>query len=274
VIGFSQAHLLCNAKLPGGIAVSITLTQQVVELDQSPEISHSLAWGEHFRRNAIDQLDIPWHDAIRLSDDQRRILIRSLQDFQLGENSDGRNGLARAAAYGQRIGDPHYAETMRLFFAEEKRHAAYLARYLQIQDEPLIARSWTDFVFRRVRRLMGLETLLTVLLSVELITEVYYRAIRNATRCPTLRAICDQILRDEERHVQVHVERFALLGKGRWRIRVALHRIIWRCFFAGTCLAAWLKHRQAFRLGGYGLRAFWGEAWRRFRLAASADDLG
>jgi hypothetical protein len=158
----------------------------------APRPKHSLAWGEHFRRSALDQLDIPWHEANRLSDDQRRILIPSLQDFQLGESSDGRHGLARAGAYGNRVGDPYYAETMRLFFAEENRHAAYLACYLQIQDEPLIAHSWTDFVFRRVRRLMGLETLLTVLLSVELIAEVYYRAIFNATRCPTLRAICTQ----------------------------------------------------------------------------------
>src|SRR5262245_49859980 len=193
--------------------MSIGVVEQSAELDQSLEVQHSLAWGGHFRRNAVEQRDIPWHEATRLSDDQRRILIPSLQDFQLGESSDGRQGLARAAAYGQRIGDPHYAETMRLFFAEENRHAAYLARYLQIQDEPLIARSWTDFVFRRVRRLMGLETLLTVLLTVELIAEVYYRAIRNATRCPALRAICDQILRDEKNHVQFHVERFALLQK-------------------------------------------------------------
>jgi hypothetical protein len=246
----------------------VTLAEQVVELDQSPETVHSLTWGEHFRRNAVDQLDIPWHEASRLSDNERRILIPSLQDFQLGESSDGRHGLARATAYGKRVGDPHYAETMRLFFAEENRHAAYLARYLQIQDEPLIARSWTDFVFRRVRRLMGLETLLTVLLSVELIAEVYYRAIRNATRCPALRAICDQILSDEKNHVQFHVERFVLLRKGRWRIRVAMHRALWRCFFAGTCLAAWLKHRRAFRMGGYGLRAFWVEAWIRWTRAA------
>lgn len=253
--------------------MSIALIEQGVELEQSPEVQHSLAWGEHFRRNATEQVDIPWHEAIALSETQRRVLIPSLQDFQLGESSDGRHGLARAAAYGDRVGDPHYAETMRLFFAEENRHAAYLARYLQIQDEPLIARSWTDFVFRRIRRLMGLETLLTVLLSVELIAEVYYRAIQNATRCPALRAICSQILRDEKRHVRFHVERFALLRIGRWRIRVAMHRALWGCFFACTCLAAWVKHRRAFRMGGYGLRAFCAEASWRFRRATVIQGL-
>jgi hypothetical protein len=245
-------------------AMSLALTEPVVEVDSSPEVGHSLAWGEHFRRNVDRQLEIPWHAAIEFCDAERRALIPSLRDFQLGESSEGRHGLARAAAYGKRIGDPHYAETIRLFFIEENRHAAYLAHYLEIQGAETIGRSWTDFVFRRVRRLMGLETLLTVLLTVELIAEVYYRAIRNATQCPALRRICTQILRDEKRHVQFHVERFAILRRGRWRIRSALHRAIWRCFFAGTCLAAWVKHRRAFRQGGYTLAAFWSEAWRRF----------
>src|SRR5206468_2670224 len=155
------------------------------------------------------------------------------------------------------------------FFAEENRHAAYLARYLRHHGAEPICRSWTDFVFRRVRRLMGLEVLLSVLLTAELIGEVYYRAIRNATDCPALRAVCSQLLRDERMHVRFHVERFRFLRRGRWRLRTALQDGLWRSFFAATCLAVWLKHGRALRLGGYGFRRFRAEAMRGFRRAVA-----
>ena len=249
--------------------MSPMMTQHAVDVDRSPEVRHSVAWAEHFRHNADRQIEIPWDDAIVLSRKERETLIPSLQDFQLGESSEGRHGLARAGNYGERVGDGHYVEAIRLFFLEENRHAAFLARYLEIQGAPTISHSWTDFVFRRVRRLLGLETLLTVLLSVELIAEVYYRAIRAATQCHALRAICTQILRDEKRHVQFHVERFAVMRRGRWRVQSKLHLTFWRCFFAGTCLAAWIKHRHAFRLGGYAFSKYWSEAWRGFRRATA-----
>src|SRR5689334_15629437 len=154
----------------------------LVENLLSVEARNSFWWCEHFERNIGRQRAIPWDDVAPLTPEQRRILLPSLQDFQLGESSDGRHGRARAAAYADRIGDRYYAEAVRLFFAEENRHAAYLARYLGLQGVEPIGRSWTDFVFRRVRRLMGLELLITVLLTAELIGEVYYRAVRAATQ--------------------------------------------------------------------------------------------
>jgi hypothetical protein len=243
----------------------------LVETPLPVEADNSLGWCEHFRHNAGRQRAIPWDDFAALTDDQHRVLMRSLQDFQLGESSEGRHGRARAAAYGNRIGDPHYAEAIRLFFAEENRHAAYLARYLALHGVNLIGHSWTDFIFRRVRRLMGLELLLTVLLTAELIGEVYYRAVRAATQCPVLRAICAQLLRDERMHERFHVERFRFLRCGRSRLRVHLQDSARRLFFVCTCLAVWLKHRRAFRLGGYGFRRFRAEALRGFRRAVAAS---
>lgn len=238
-----------------------------VEIPLPIEADNSLWWCELFCQNASRQRAIPWNAVLTLTERRRRVLVPSLQDFQLGESSEGRHGRARAAAYAKRIGDPHYAEAVRLFFAEENRHAAYLARYLALQGVDLIGRSWTDFVFRRVRRLMGLELLLTVLLTAELIGDVYYRAVREATGCPTLRAICVQLLRDERSHVRFHVERFRFLRRGRSRLRTTIQDGMWRFFFAGTCLAVWVKHRKAFRLGGYGFRRFRAEASRGWRRA-------
>ena len=220
------------------------MTSHVVEQSLSVEARNSRWWCEHFRANEDRQRMIPWDDACPLGEAERRILLPSLQDFQLGESSEGRHGRARAAAYGDRVGDEHYAEAIRLFFAEENRHAAYLARYLRLHGVEPIGRSWTDFVFRRVRRLMGLELLLVVLLTAELIGEVYYRAIRPRPRALPSRD-CAQLLRDERMHVRFHVERFRFLrggdrGRGR-RCKTARGR----CFFAATCLAVWWKHCAA-----------------------------
>ena len=238
--------------------------------DSSEEARHSVTWCQHFRRNVHRQISIPWDRAVPLNEAQRCVLIPSLQDFQLGESSEGKHGRARAAAYAERIGDRHYPEAIRLFFAEENRHSAYLARYLHHHGADTLGRSWTDFVFRRVRRLMGLKTLLTVLLTAELIGEVYYRAIHAATRCPALRAVCAQLLRDETMHVRFHVERFAFFRAGQPEWQVAVHRLMWRGLFAAACLAVWAKHGRAFRFGGRGFGRFWREAWTGFRRAALA----
>ncbi|HEX3151106.1 MAG TPA: hypothetical protein VHR66_23705 [Gemmataceae bacterium] len=238
----------------------------VLERVESVEARNSADWCEHFNRNELRQLEVPWDELMPLTDEQRAVLPPSLQDFQLGESSEGRHGRARARAYADHIGDQHYAEAIRLFFAEENRHAAYLARYLRKQDVELLGRSWTDFVFRRVRRLMGLELLLTVLLTAELIGEVYYRAIRAATKCPTLRAICAQLLRDERMHVRFHVERFQFLRRRRSGIRTRIQDAGWRVFFSATSLVVWWKHGSAMQLGGYSFRRFRDEVmqgWRR-----------
>jgi hypothetical protein len=236
----------------------------------SAEARNSAWWCDYFNAYEARQRTIPWDELRPLTGHERCGLVPSLQDFQLGESSEGRHGMARAMAYGKRIGDAHYAEAIRLFFAEENRHAAYLARYLRQIGVELIGKSWTDFVFRRVRRLMGLETLLTVLLTAELIGEVYYRAIRSATACPALRAVCTQLLADERMHVRFHIERFRFLRRGRWRLCTGFQDVLWRCFFATTCLAVWLKHGRALRLGGCGFRRFRTEAVRGFRRVVRA----
>jgi hypothetical protein len=265
-IGVFHVLTLCIAKLtPGGLMLTLRRT-----ISPAIEKRHSQWWCRHFLRNVDRQLPIPWNDVQSLDQEKARVLIPSLQDFQLGESSEGKHGRARAAAYGEAIGDPHYAEAVRLFFAEENRHAAYLARYLASHQASLLARSWTDFVFRRVRRLMGLETLNTVLLTAELIGETYYTAIRAATSCAVLRAICTQLLRDERMHVRFHVERFRLLRRGRSHARNAIQDSVWAAFFWCTRLAVWAKHRGAFRFGGYGFRRYWDESSRRFQGVLSA----
>ena len=259
----------------GLTAGTSTLDQTITEVhdwlrdfrDPTPEQEHSHWWNAYFQKNFKQQLTIPWGDEAKLPDDRRSALIPSLQDFQLGESSEGKYGLYLAGRYAARVGDPGYLDAVRLFFAEEGRHASLLKHYLERIGAATIKRSWTDFFFRRIRHLMGLETLITVLLTAELIGKIYYRAIRGATTCPVLRGICSQLLRDEQMHLRFHIERFQIMRANQSLVRHRLASAMHRMLFFGACLAVWRKHGKAMRLGGYGLKRFWREAWHELRTA-------
>jgi 4-hydroxy-3-methylbut-2-enyl diphosphate reductase len=239
--------------------------------EEAPERRHSSRWLAYFRRNRTQPLPLPWENGATLTDAEKEILVPSLQDFQLGESSEGRHGMALATRYADRANDPDYAEAVRVFFAEENGHADLLRRYLALAGAGTIRRSWTDFVFRRVRHLMGLETLIVVLLTAEMIGKVYYRAVREATRCPLLRRLCTQILRDEQRHLRFHIERLHMMRRGRSGLRRATGNVLHRFLFFGARLAVWWKHGRVFRLGGYGLRRFWCEAGAELRRVIQSE---
>ena len=193
------------------------------------------------------------------------MLIPSIQDFQLGESSDGANGKAMARHYAEQSGDMSYVEAMNLFIAEEQRHGGALGRFLDLADAPRLRFSWTDFVFRRLRKGMGLEMTLVTALMAELIAKVYYRAIYAASSSAVLRRICAELLRDERKHVEFHIERLGMMRRLRPRWRRRLVNLGERVLFAGTCLAVWKRHGAALRLGGYGFRRFWRTSWAEFR---------
>jgi hypothetical protein len=222
-------------------------------------------WCYYYETNADALLPLPWHLGAGLTDEEREAVAGSLQDFQLGESSEGHNLLRRAAAYAEAADDPEYFEAMRLFVREEQRHARDLGRFLDLAGIPRLERSRLDNVFRWLRRLAGLELSITVLLTAETIGKVYYLAVRRATGSALLRRLCEQLLRDEVKHLRFHAERLAILRKERsgWRrwLAEARHRLL----LGGACLLVWCKHRRTLRAGGYGLKKFWRACWQEMR---------
>jgi bacterioferritin (cytochrome b1) len=233
----------------------------------SAESRHSHAWSAYFELNKTRLLDIPWHLGAGLSLDDRTAVIASLQEFQLGESSAGENLRRLAEEEAIARADPLYAVAMRQFIAEEHRHADTMGRFLDLAGEPRLTACSSDFVFRRLRRSMGLETMLVVLLTAEIIAKVYYRALHFATASAVLRRICSQLLRDELKHVEFHTERLRLMRRGRSAWRRRLVDVSARTLFGGTLLVVWLRHRPALRRGGYGWRRFWSAAWAEFEKA-------
>ena len=225
-------------------------------------------WRTYYEDNARSLIDIPWGLGAELTAAERTAIAASVQDFQAGESSEGRHLLQYARAYAARSGDHEYVEALRLFIAEEQRHARDLARFLQLNGIPLVTSTFTDGVFRRLRQLFGgLEISISVLVTAEIIAKVYYAALRDATGSTILQTLCRQILQDEVRHVEFQVQRLGMLRAAR---NAALRRTsmrLQRFLFWGTCLVVWIFHRRVFEQSRIDFRGFWRANWREFEAA-------
>jgi len=229
-------------------------------------------WLAFFRTNADTPDRIPWTDRSTLSAAERRAVIESIGEFQLGESSEGGHLRDAADRYALATGDAAYAAAIRLFIREEQRHAAYLARLLAAEGAPLKGRTWADSVFRKLRHLAGLETAICVLLTAEIIAQVYYAALRRATGSRVLRAICRRVLADEAAHVRFQAERIALLRRTRSAPRLMLSMALQRLLFAAALGVVWRNHGPVLRRGNLGALGFWRAGWRAFEHAAERMD--
>jgi rubrerythrin len=227
----------------------------------------SLEWCAYYAANAV-AANVPWTSTVRLTDDERRAIAASVQQFQLGESSEGRHLHAAARAYAARTGDQAYVSAIEAFIREEQRHARDLGRFLMAEGIPLTKQSWPDIVFRWLRRGADLEVMVSVLLTAEIIAQVYYAALHDATRSPVLRALCDRILADEAAHVRFQAERLRMVRAGRGSVAVMLAVASQRTLFGATALIVWTGHRAALERGGFSFRRYWRHCWDRFGDAA------
>ena len=132
---------------------------------------------------------------------ERHLIAASIATFQLGEQSSGSNLLRAAYLFAQRHNAPEVARITELLIREEQQHAALLRDFMAVHGIPTRRHHWTDRVFRRLRKRSELEFALGVLLSAELIGNVYYRALEMATGCQRLRLLCRMLVADELAHV-------------------------------------------------------------------------
>jgi hypothetical protein len=199
-----------------------------------------------------------------LSSQEGLSISKSIQQFQLGENSSGRRLLQRGLAHSRATGDQYFVSALALFVKEEQRHSSRLLRFMRREGIPASRKHWVDTVFRHLRGLAGLELSLRVLVSAEIIAVPYYRALRGATGSFLLQAICAEILRDEAAHLRYQAFMLSRLGA---------HRAFWvdhpvsrvhRHFLLATCYVVWFEHREVFRAAGYSRRRFLAEAFGEF----------
>jgi demethoxyubiquinone hydroxylase (CLK1/Coq7/Cat5 family) len=230
-------------------------------------------WQSYFEENARSLLEVPWEAGAELTEEESAAIAKSLREFQAGESSEGRHLYRYAQEYAERTGDQHYVTAIRLFIGEEQRHARDLGRFLTLNHIPLVTTTFTDRVFRKLRSLFGgLEISVGVLITAEIIAKVYYAGLREATRSSVLRRLCDQILRDEEKHVEFQAEQLQKLRAGRRSFLHALTMGLQRFLFFGTTVVVWWFHRQALRRGGLSFWAYWRSCWREFDQAFAVPE--
>jgi hypothetical protein len=222
-------------------------------------------WLSYFQHNRIHRLPVPWEQGSTVEPHLREPLIRSLQKFQLGESGEGR----RLRNHAAKTGDEVYAGTINLFIREEQEHARLMAEILKRLNAPLLTGDWTDHCFMFMRRMFGLHQELLVLLLPEMIAKRYFLALHDGTKDTVMRAVCAQILRDEEGHVAFHVE---YLRRAFERLsfsqRIAA-QVIWRFLFRSACLVVLLDHGAVLRACGVSSSAFWRDCGRIFDETAA-----
>jgi hypothetical protein len=223
-------------------------------------------WKKYFEHNSSHFKHIQWDEADILSAEEKNVITKSLQQFQEGENSEGKH----LFHFAKSLNDPDYLDAIRLFIKEEQTHALVLGKFMNKHSISKSKGHWVDGVFRWVRKLFGLENSIVVLVTAEIISKVYYDALKNATGSVILRQLCDQILEDEEQHIAFQCHTLNLLYHKKSFLSKFLGRS-WHLFLmTGTILVVWIYHKKVLKKGGYYLSRFFLQTMLTF---LSADEL-
>jgi hypothetical protein len=237
---------------------------------QAREVSEFGRWVDHFEANetvhARVDAAIDFDGQCRLTDAVRRPLIASVRRFQLGESGDGQQLMRNA----ERAGDPEYLQAIKLFVAEEQQHAALLLRLLGYLGGTPMHKHWSDAVFVRLRRLLGLRTELMVLTVAEVVALSYYGGLATTAADPVVRAVAARIVDDEHAHVRFQRHRlragFADTGAP---VR-ALAFALWSVIAVGATLVVALDHGKLLDAIGYRRVRFVRDVLADFARTASA----
>jgi hypothetical protein len=231
----------------------------------SPALSYE-RWYRHFIDNRDAPCALPWSASHSLSASELRAVTRSIQQFQLGEGARGRGFIRRASAHPVLAPDPWFVPSLKLFIAEEQRHSAILGEFLDRERIARLAHHWVDGIFRRLRKLAGLEMCAAVLVTAEVLAMSFYQALHDATSSPLLQSICDRILRDEDAHLSYQALTLGLIRRPLPHRAQAVRSLCHSMFFRATAFVLWQQHRAVFRAAGWDYRRFRNDARNWFAL--------
>ncbi len=213
-------------------------------------------WVDYFISNKNNLKHVEWSDSYHLSNIEHQIVFQSIRIFQKGESSEAKHLFKQAENFIGNHQDRSYMHALDLFIHEEHRHAFELKRFMMLHDIPVLEKHWSDTIFRRLRRLGGLEQSISVLLTAEIIAAVYYKALQQSTCSLVLQQICSQIIADEEMHIRFQSEALAQFYLKRLPFANLLILIQRRLLLEGTFYAVWKDHKLVFKKGGYSFFGF------------------
>jgi hypothetical protein len=207
-------------------------------------------WIGHFKANALEKR-VDWTVGPQVTPAELKQVLSSLQAWQLGETSEGAHLVAASEKYADKIGDPQYVEAVKLFIKEEQKHGNNLGLYLDAIGQPRVKQDWGDTLFRRVRYFnTSMELWTLAVIVVESTAQIFYQSLKDATGCPLLKSICNDILIDEAYHITFQNERLAIIFEGKSNFSKAWRKTAYKYFFFATSSLVWFAHRRVFKGGG------------------------
>ncbi|WP_341227878.1 ferritin-like domain-containing protein [uncultured Arcticibacterium sp.] len=221
-------------------------------------------WLEYFQENTT-QKRIDWRIEPKVTTEERKVIIKSLKAWQLGETSEGHNLIKATKVYADKIQDYDYLYAVKLFIKEEQKHGNNLGRYLDLIGESRISFNWGDHFFRKVRGInTSLEIWTITVLIVETYAQLYYEAVRKTINCPLLKIICKDILIDEAAHIKFQTERLATYLDNNTLWKKWTRKFVYHAFFYGISSAVWIGHRKVFSKAGYSFLTYLAKAKFKF----------
>jgi hypothetical protein len=218
-------------------------------------------WLAHFRRNRLNRPEPQWNAPMNLPPEVVEPLVRSLEQFHLGDGG-GPASLIAFNAESFRSRTEVSRQLVDLWFQEEKEHSRLLCQAVARFGGQPIDGHWSFWIFCQVRRWLGVRFELTTLLLTEIVSTAYYRLLRQHGGDPALKAMCRLILRDEAGHVAFHRDRLArqaATGPRRYgKAWAARFNILG--YMAGTML--WINHARGLKAVGGSRREFYSEIRR------------
>lgn len=191
-----------------------------------------------------------------LSDEDCKRIASSIATFQLGEQSEGRTLLRFAEDFALKKNLPALPPVTALFIKEEQHHAAQLKEFMLANGIPLKSKSWTDSIFRVLRKLAGFEAAVTVLVTAEMIGFVYYRALARATGSSCLKTICRTMCADESLHLRYETQLLLTLRGERGPLLRRAVEIAHRTLLVVSARIVFFDHRLVLEHVGYDARTF------------------
>lgn len=197
-------------------------------------------WLAHFERNRTRPL--PDLSDPGVPEPWRELVVSTLARLQAGETGEGRivNQVRQAG-----LGDAVYQDCVRLFVAEEGRHAAILGRALKALGGGPRPEAWTARLFTLGRHAVGPRAKLLVLLSAEVIAIGLYGAMGRALPDGSLREAFLAIERDEVDHLAFHCDLLRTDARAR-----ALFRVGWRALAAASAAVVLADHAPTLKVLG------------------------
>ena len=249
------------------------ITDSTYRYNQNTDIMNLFAhWEHHFKHNTSHFDHLSWTGKAELSEAEQQLIQHSLQQFQRGENSEGKHLIQSARDYSALLGEESYLRTIVHFIKEEQRHALTLGRYMDLHEIPKIKSHWVDDVFRKLRQYTGPEYTIIILLTAELIAAVYYIALHNATNSPLLQQICQQILVDEQQHIRFQAFTLRQLRSGQSSWSKRLSRSFQALLLDATILLVWWQHQAVLSAGGFSFSIFRKMVKQEYRQAIKMID--